>query len=116
VTDPHPALLAKLVRSVAILALPYEDQVAWLSSLGLGSPEFADELALELEEGAMLSGQFEQAGWLKQEGRQAISELDSLLAERSGPTHEDFWRLEALRDSPEWARIRGVAIRALFAL
>lgn len=115
-TGPNPALLAKLVRSVAILALPYDGQVAWLSSLGLGDPEFADELALELEDGALLSRQFEDAGWVSSDARQAVTELDALLRERSGEVHEDFWRLDALRDSPDWERIRELALKALLAL
>lgn len=113
---PHPALLAKCVRSVALLALPYDSQLAWLASLGLGDPEFVDELALELEDGVRLLQQFEDAGWLSREVRNVISELDAVLAERSGPNHENFWRLESLRDSPDWVHVRNLALRALMAL
>jgi hypothetical protein len=115
-TDLHPALLAKLIRSVAVLALPYEDQISWLTSLGLGDPEFTDELAQELDDGARLAGQFVEAGWLAPEARQIIAEIDALLAARGGPAHEKFWRLEALRDSPEWARVRELALSALSTL
>jgi len=116
VTEPNPALLAKLMRSVAILAMPYDSQAVWLSSVGLGDPEFADELALELEDGALLSRQFEKAGWLSADVRQAVTELDALLGDLSGEENEDFWRIEALRESPDWERVRDLALKALLAL
>ncbi len=115
-TDLHPASLAKLVRSISMLALPFAAQVEWLRSLGLGEPEFADELALELEDGARLAMQFQDAGWLKPEARQLILELDAALAARSGPDHEDFWRMASLRDAPEWDDVRGLATQVLLAL
>lgn len=115
-TAPSPALLAKFVRSVAVLALPFDNQVAWLSSLGLGDPEFVDELALELEDAARLSRQFEEAGWVPSEVRRAVIELDALLRERSGEAHADFWRLTALRDSSDWEQVRELALKALLAL
>ena len=115
-TEPHPGLLVKLVRSVALLALPHQSQVTWLESLGLGAPGFADELAMELEDGAMLSQQFEEAGWLSAEGRRRVVELDAFLGARSGPGHEDFWRLDSLRESPEWDQVRDLALKALAAL
>lgn len=112
----HPTTLAKLVRSIAILALPFEGQAAWLSSLGMGQPGYADELALELEDGVRHSDQLVTVGWLKPEARTIIVELDAMLAARSGPAHEEFWRLSALRDSPEWARVRRLALDALLVL
>lgn len=115
-TELHPALLAKLIRSVAVLALPYEDQVSWLTSLGLGHPEFTDELAQELDDGARLAGQFVEAGWLTPEARQTIAEIDAFLSAHGGPAHEEFWRLDALRISPEWARVRKLALSVLNAL
>ncbi|WP_377325655.1 hypothetical protein ACFJIY_11220 [Pimelobacter simplex] len=114
-TGPHPALLAKFVRSVALLALPYDSQVAWLASLGMGEPEFADELSLELEDGVRLSRQFEEAGWISSEARQAAVALDALLGEFSGPAHGDFWRLDSLGDSADWARVRELALKVLTA-
>lgn len=115
-TDLHPRLLAQLVRSIAMLALPFAAQVEWLRSLGLGEPEFADELALELEFGARLSMQFQDAGWLKPEARELILELDAALAARSGAGHEDFWRMASVRDDAEWDRVRTLATHALLAL
>lgn len=115
-TELHPASLAGLVRSVAVLALPYERQVTWLASLGLGDPEFVDELALELGDGVLLSRQFEEAGWISSQTRSVVVELDRLLTEHSGPAHEEFWRLESLRDSPDWVQVRDLAMRALTAI
>ncbi|MCX6405285.1 MAG: hypothetical protein NTV28_00035 [Propionibacteriales bacterium] len=115
-TDLHPRTLAMLVRSVALLAMPAGAQIAWLESLGLGAPLYADELSLELENGVLLLPQFERAGWVTAEARRAAEALDALLGERSGPVHEDFWHLDSVRDSPEWARVRELALQALIKL
>jgi hypothetical protein len=50
-TELHPGSLVFLVRSVGVLTLPYEGQISWLESLGLGQPFHVDELALELGDG-----------------------------------------------------------------
>jgi hypothetical protein len=39
VIDVHPGALAMLVRAVAILALPYDGQVAWSRSQGWANQE-----------------------------------------------------------------------------
>ncbi len=114
-TTLSPALLGSLVRSVALLSLPSDDQILWLNSLGLGVAEYADELASELEAGAVLVQQFESLGWVSTEACRAVQNLDAALAENSEREHGEFWRLESLRDSPEWARIRRLAVVALFA-
>jgi hypothetical protein len=85
-------------------------------SLGAGDPDLADELALELEDGILLSQQFVEAGWLRPEARQIIVDIGALLALRAAAEHEDFWRLNALRDSAEWAHSRELTVSALIAL
>jgi hypothetical protein len=104
------------VRSAALLAMPAGAQIAWLESLGLGAPLYADELALELESGVLLLPQLERAGWVTAEARHAVEALDAVLEEWSGPVHEDFWHLDSVRDSPEWARVRELAFQALIKL
>ncbi|MCO7237735.1 hypothetical protein [Aeromicrobium sp. CnD17-E] len=115
-TDLHPRTLATFVRSVALLAMPAGAQIAWLESLGLGAPLYSDELALELESGVLLLPQFEQAGWVTAEARRAVEALDAVLGEWSGPVHEDFWHVDSLRESPEWARVRELAFQALIKI
>ena len=57
VTEVHPAHLTQLIRALAVLALPFEDQSVWLSSLGLPEPlRIVDELALEFDDVVRLSG------------------------------------------------------------
>lgn len=115
-TEVHPAALAKLVRSIGVLGLPFEGQAVWLSSLGLGEADLVDELALELGDGALLVGQFLAAGWLRPEAGEIIRELDTFLADRSGPAHRDFWTVQALRDEPGWIQVRELALKALLAI
>ena len=112
-SELDPASLARLVRSVAILALPYEAQLAWLRSLGLGEPGFADELSLELDDGVLLSRQFVEAGWLSAEARHAIIKLSELITPHNGHGHDEFWSLDGLRTSVDWTEIRDVALVAL---
>lgn len=98
------------------LALPFESQVGWLSSLQLGDPQLVDELAMELGEGAMLAQQFEASGWLSPDVVTRIRAIDAFLTARSGPAHSEFWTLDALEHSADWARVRDDARAALFAL
>jgi hypothetical protein len=115
-TELHPGSLAGLVRSLAVLALPYGGQYAWLLSFGLGEPRYADELALELDAGFLLSRQFVDLGWLKPETRLIIAEIHAFLGERSGEVHESFWEMESLRNSPDWDHVRQLALKALLTL
>lgn len=108
--------MAELIRSIAILALPCTEQLAWLRSLGLGEPRFADELALELGEGALLVRQFERAGWLSSEARQAVQEVDAYLSALGGVDHEQFWHVRSLEDSADWVHVRALALTALMAI
>jgi len=114
VSTPHPGLLAALVRNLAVLALPVEDQVSWLRSLGLGDPLYADELALELNDGLLLSAQFQEAGWLGSVVVTLMAEIEAIFSKYDGPGHDEFWNLDGLRTSPDWARIRELALAALF--
>lgn len=112
----HPASLAKLVRSIALLALAYEDQLVWLRSLGLGEPTYADELAHELDDGALLIRQFEARGWVSATTSRAVDKVNSLLAVHGGTAEDQFWSLAALKKSDEWARIRLAARDALITI
>lgn len=71
---------------------------------------------MELDDGARLSAQFEQAGWLSPQARMMILEIDPVLANRSGSEHSEFSSLESLRTCPDWVQIRRLAREALTAI
>ncbi|MFD6443834.1 hypothetical protein ACFWEJ_01945 [Promicromonospora sp. NPDC060204] len=114
--EANPLELVRLVRSLAVLALPAEEQFRWLASLGLGEPALTDELALELENAVLAAPELVAAGWLRSEALQIARNLDAKLESRSGPAAGSFWSIEALRNDPEWADIRVQAVEALMAL
>ncbi len=114
---PSPRLLASLVRALAVLAMPAADQVDWLRSLGvLGDSPNADELALELSDGAFLSAQFVEADWLPASVSEPLRELDSLLSTMSGPANTEFWNSGALASAAEWDDVRSRAKAILFLI
>ena len=114
---PSPRLLASLVRALAVLAMPAADQVDWLRSLGvLGDPPNADELALELSDGAFLSAQFVEADWLPASVSEPLRELDSLLSTMSGPANTELWNSGALASAAEWDDVRSRAKAILFLI
>ncbi|MFD7025516.1 hypothetical protein [Promicromonospora sukumoe] len=115
-TDASPAELARLVRAVAVLAMPTDGQIAWLGSLGLGEPGFVDELALELDNGALLVGQFVRAGWVTPEFREGIVALDLFLSSKSALDTSDFWSVDSLRDDEDWELVRSMAAAVLQTL
>lgn len=42
--------------------------------------------------------------------------VDAALSDMNGAEHAHLWTVEALRDAPEWARVRELAARALHFL
>lgn len=109
--------LVQFIRSIAVLALPAEDQVQWLNSLGLpGKAAIVDEMAQEFGNGFLLLPQFVEQGWIPNATVKMLNELDSLLADMSGPEHENLWDISALEHAEEWAKVRRQATRILFAL
>ena len=111
---PPPRSLANLVRAVAVLALPAEDQAAWVDSLGVGP--VVDELALELGDGALLAQQFVDAGWLGADVLSPLRALDALLKDMSGPDNASLWETSALDSLPQWAEVRERAKEVLGAI
>lgn len=108
--------LARLVRSVAILALPADDQVAWLRSLGLGEPGLADEVALEFGDAHLLTDRLLLEGHITAAAANALNDLDRQLTLMSGPERARFWSIDALRSLEEWHQVRGLARAALFEM
>lgn len=99
-------MLVRLMRVTAILALPADDQAAFVH--GLGTAPLVDELALEFHDRVLMGPQFVQEGWLTEFEIAAIQEIDIKLKAMSGSGHEELWILEALR-SQEWGEIRSLA-------
>ena len=95
--------LEQLQWATFAIAQPAAGQIALF-------PDFvvvADELALEWEsalrridlEGDAITG----------DQRAAIRTLDTFMSSISGRENERFWTDEALRDAPEWRRMRDMA-------
>lgn len=101
---PGVGLLVDLLRAVGRLALPAQQQIAYLRRLGT-FPN-ADELALEVSDGVGLLSQFVEHGWISPELAEAIRELDSVLTAMSDPSMKHLWTAEALVSAPEWERVR----------
>jgi hypothetical protein len=106
-TEIHPSSLARFIRSVAVLALAAPEQLAYLAAVGI--PEGVDELAMEFDDGQLLSGQFQEFGWITPAFRQRIAPLNALLDRMSGGQHADLWTAEALLGAPEWVHVRSLA-------
>ncbi|MBB4905042.1 hypothetical protein [Actinophytocola algeriensis] len=109
--------LVKFMRSLAVLGLPAESQVQWLNSLGLpGNAYEADELAHEFGDGVLLVRQLVDHGWISEIAADKIQELDDFLGEMSGPEHAEIWKVSALGQASEWAKVRDMAVNILLLL
>jgi hypothetical protein len=115
-TDPMPSRYENLRQAVIHLAAPADEQIAYLddilspltggkSAAGYGN----DELALELEDYFLASGDMVERGELTDNQAAAIRRLDTFLAELSGKDHADFWQRDALARDPRWAHVRAMA-------
>lgn len=113
-TELRPQFVVGFVRAIAVLALPPDDQIAYLSTLG----DFVgvDELALEFDDGFLLAQQFVDAGWISAETYEGARLLDEQLAELTGAADDDLWTTDALAAAPEWASIRAAAAAVLFTI
>ncbi|WP_229074925.1 hypothetical protein [Actinoplanes sp. DH11] len=112
--EPGPRCVVEFVRSVAVLALEANTQVAWLQKLG-ATPS-ADELALEFADGLRLTPIFIERGWVEATAVPALTQLDDQLNRMSGEAHAHLWRADALFDRAEWDRVRELARAALILL
>lgn len=116
-TGPSVGSLVAFIRSIALLALDAQSQVAWLSSLGLpGLPAVADELALEFDDGCLLLPIFVEHGWLPDGCVNFLAPIDAALDAMSSRSEADVWNVEELASSPEWEEVRSMARQALFHL
>ncbi|MBF9132064.1 hypothetical protein I0C86_24320 [Plantactinospora sp. S1510] len=114
--EPSPRFAAAFVRSVAVLALEADAQVAWTSQLAKHHVPLIDELALEFDEGIRLLPIFVERGWLNDEARPVLAQLDEQLDAMSGQHNAHLWHAEALVSRAEWDRVRTLARIALTRL
>jgi hypothetical protein len=110
-TGPDPSFVARLIRTVGVLAWSASDQMDYLRSVGL--PEGVDELALELHDGALLMPQFLTLRWLPQEAAEAIAFLDQYLGSMSDPERSSEWTASALQSGKQWEYVRQLALQVL---
>lgn len=110
-----PGLVVAFVRSVAVLALPPDAQVAWLHELFTDTSPSVDELALGFDDGFQLAPAFIELGWLNAAALPALEQLDAQLEAISGEHNAELWQGDGLVRE-DWDRVRGLARRALSLL
>jgi hypothetical protein len=113
VEQPGPIFVAAFVRSVAVLALEANAQIAWLAKQAL--PQ-VDELALEFDDGFRLLPTFIERGWLNATAMPVLAEIDQRLSSMSGAHNVGLWQVEALSSRTEWDHVRASARAALALL
>jgi hypothetical protein len=99
-----------LRETLQALAAPPDVQLARF-------PDFvvkADELALDFDHALLLVRQ-EGGEALSVEQHAALSAVDGLLDAMSGAENASLWTEQALREDPEWDRVRAAAAAALRA-
>lgn len=109
-----PGYLARFIRITAVLAMPADLQVKWLTTFRGGG--YVDEMALDWDGGWRLMEQWVELGWLSANDAALFRPLDDALAKMSGKEHAELWTADALHQAPEWVRIRELATAALFDL
>lgn len=105
--DPNGRALVRLMRAVAMLAMPPAVQADYLTRIG--TPELADELALDLDDGVRSVDSLRTKGYLTDSEYCLLHQLNRKLDAMSRHQHEPLWRTAALADQPEWQEIRAMA-------
>jgi len=103
------------IRALAVLALPGNEQVAWLRSLGLGEPEVVDEIVDEYYQQWVLLPQFVAAGLIPARAEEALNRLNDLTSELIQPG-SDLADVDGLVSADEWRAVRGTAAACLALL
>lgn len=106
--DSTQRILRQLRATIVRLAEAADAQRAYLRDLG--TPELADELALEFGDVAEVATR--RPGLLTPDQRRAIADLDRQLNEMSGGGGDSVWATDALLAS-EWVTVRELATIAL---
>jgi len=112
--DLSPAYMARFIRMTAVLAMPAQLQEQWLATFSGGG--HVDEMALDWDGGWRLLERWVELDWLSADDAALFRPIHEALARMSGKEHAALWTTVALHQAPEWARIRELAIAALFDL
>ena len=102
---PGVPSLVNFVKAIGRLAMPAEQQVAYLEDIGTAPS--ADELALEFDEGFVLLPTFVERGWLSAHDAKIAAAIDESLGRMSG--EQGPWDIADLATAPEWQEIRRLA-------
>ena len=106
-TTPDGRTLVRLMRAVAMLAMPAPIQADYL--VRIGTPDQADELALELDDNIRSVAALRDRGSLTDTEYTMLHALNRTLDSMSGHDHEPLWRTSALAERPEWQAVRVMA-------
>ncbi|HEX5114202.1 MAG TPA: hypothetical protein VFW65_03285 [Pseudonocardiaceae bacterium] len=106
-TEPDGRGVVKLMRAVAMLAMPAPIQADYLNRIG--TPDVADELALELDDTLQLADKLRDHGYLTDTEYTMLHALNRKLDSMSGHNHEPLWRTSALAEQSEWQQVRAMA-------
>lgn len=109
--NPEPYLVARLVKSVAMLALDADVQIQYLTRIGVAP--LADELALDLHESLLALPNLGGQAWMTRDALESLHAIDRIFESAVDPA---FWSVDSLRDGTEWSRIRQLAREVLTAL
>jgi hypothetical protein len=107
VEDYQRRKLRHFREALTRLTWPAERQRAWLREIG--TPDLADELAMEFDDFCEDLGRSLGHG----DATPVLADLDHLLTRMSGEANAHLWRPEALAAEPDWQRVRELATAAL---
>jgi hypothetical protein len=106
--DEPDRMIESLIVALRALAAPAHLQLARFPDFVLK----ADELALDFADAHLLFTQCQQLEFTQAQ-RDAVNAVDRLLDRMSGSDHAALWSEQALRQAPEWDRVRRAAKLAL---
>lgn len=103
----------RLFETVSHLGADAQMQLRYLTELG--TPDSADELALEFDDELSTLESMVEAGEIKETVAEALRRLSHDLKEMSGASRAALWTRDALLNAEEWDAIRESA-RAVLKL
>ena len=103
----------ELTRTLRNLAASPKEQVRYLTELG--TAPCVDELALEFDDALHLVDR-DALRCKFPDAELSLSALNTELSALSGKAQTNLWTADALEQSNEWARVRGLARQVLIGL
>jgi hypothetical protein len=104
-------MIERLVIALRALGAPPDEQLEHVSS----SDARTGKVALDFDDAYLLLQQCQQLE-LTTAQRDAVADVDRLLADLTGPDGSPLWTEAALRRAPEWESVRSAAREALRVL